>query len=714
MYTHTGLKIAIIGRPNVGKSTLFNRLASAVRGRGHEGVANPSPLVFVRSVVDSVPGVTRDPREASAALSDLLMTVVDTPGLEHAIGECSPLLTRMKLNNDRSSNSSSKGSGSNNDAKDRQAVKLSAAAAMCDDPMYRAMYEQMEQKTEEATRDADLIFFVIDAGDGVTVIDKAIAEWLHRVVNESSESDASKSLETEAAASSTTTTTPSSQQQQDDQSHNNNTGHKDIRKNTKKKHVMVIANKCDLRDAEHHVTDAYELGFNDPIAVSAEQGLGFADLYAEIDQLHERLRSERQLKAAAAISDDVDGDEKGVLVKGYNNPWKREADGCGMEKVDHERERQRASFDDELVIGYADRPGEEPLRQLVVSIIGRPNVGKSTLLNRLAGESKSLVGPEAGVTRDAVLCQWRFPEAWRHPKQNYGVVAPSNHYQQRERMHERIIHGNDDDNNDYDDDDDVINDSGSSVRAKNHYGEQDEEAKRKNNGKGLKFDLPLWLVDTAGVRAQTKVLDEKLEALSVRTSLRALRHSHVVLLVIDALEPLVCQDTKLMDLVVTHGRAVVLVINKMDRVNPRDMKAWRDALRYRVDSKLSEVAGVEMVEVSAKTWDKDNEQMRMLFDATLRAWNRWERRVPTAQLNRFVQRFNERVSVGGGTKGAKRNRMGVTKFVTQRKIRPPVFRLDGASAVSMNYLRALTNAIRHEFGLQGVPIRVKRPSRGRK
>lgn len=694
VYTHTGLKIAIIGRPNVGKSTLFNRLASAVRGRGHEGVANPSPLVFVRSVVDSVPGVTRDPREASAALSDLLMTVVDTPGLEHAIGQCSPLITRMKLNNDKSSSSGS------NDAKDRQAVKLSAAAAMCDDPVYRAMYEQMEQKTEEATRDADLIFFVIDAGDGVTVIDKAIAEWLHRVVNES-ESNVAKSSENE-----TTGAASSSQQQLVDQLHRNIS--KDGRKN-KKKQVMIIANKCDLRNAEHHVTDAYELGFNDPIVVSAEQGLGFADLYAEIDQLHERRRLQRQLKAVATAStadtstsndDDVDGHDKGLLVKGYNNPWKREADGCGMEKVDHEREWQRASFDDELVLGYADRPGEEPLRQLVVSIIGRPNVGKSTLLNRLVGESKSLVGPEAGVTRDAVLCQWRFPEAWRHPKHNYGIMAPSNHYRQRECVHE-VIHGDD-----YDDD--IISDNGGHV--KKHYREEDK------SGKGLKFDLPLWLVDTAGVRAQTKVLDEKLEALSVRTSLRALRHSHVVLLVVDALEPLVSQDAKLMDLVVAHGRAVVLVINKMDRLNTNnnEFKRWRDALRYRVDSKLSEVAGVEMVEVSAKTWDNNNTQMKMLFDATLRAWNRWEKRVPTAQLNRFVQRFNERVSVGGGTKGAKRNRRGVTKFVTQRKIRPPMFRLDGASAVSMNYLRALTNAIRHEFGLHGVPIRVKRPRRERK
>lgn len=555
VYTQTNLKVAIIGRPNVGKSTLFNRLASAVRGRGNEGSANPSPLVFVRSVVDSVPGVTRDPRESSAALSDFLFSVVDTPGLESAVGD--PVSFNVP-------------------DKKKSIVGLANASALCDDPIYRDMYRLMEAATVKAVEKADVIFFVVDAADGVTSIDHAISTWLRTALAGSS------------------------------------------------KQVLVVANKCDVADSEKRVLEAYALGFGDPLVLSAEQGLGFADLYAELDRLFKNVRGDAE------------------PIQSYDNPWKRKEDD--PEPHDPELEESRASYDDELVVGCNARPGEEPLQQLVVSIIGRPNVGKSTLINRLAGEERSLVGPTAGVTRDAVLCEWKL-----------------------------------------------------------------------SNTMVKKGAIPIWLVDTAGVRAQMKVIDEPLELLSVKTSLRALRHSHIVLMIMDAVEPLCQQDMKLLDLVVAHGRAAVLVINKIDQLKEDNMDEWRLGLRYRVDKKVTELAGVEVVEVSAKNWEEDPAQMTRLHAAVERARIRWERRIPTAQLNRFVTRFNERMAVGGGTRSATRNRIGVTKFITQKKIRPPMFRLDGSSAVSMNYLRSLTNAIRLEFGFQGVPVRLKRPSRqGRK
>lgn len=550
VYTHTGLKVAIVGRPNVGKSTLFNRLASAVRGRGTEGVSNPAPLVFVRSVVDSVPGVTRDPREASAALSELLLTVVDTPGLENAVGEAPPLIATKK---------------------GLKKAGLAAATALDDDPVYRDLYGKMENATVNAVADASVIFFLVDAAEGITPIDRALAHWLRTALTGTA------------------------------------------------KRVLLIANKCDVADAEKRIFDAYELGFGDPLALSAEQGLGFADLYAEVERMYQEKREGKE------------------PVKAYDNSWKRKEDV--VEPYDAKEEELRGSFDEELVVGITEKLNEEPLRQLIVSIIGRPNVGKSTLMNRLAGEDRSLVGPDAGVTRDAVLCEWKLPE----------------YLQQR-------------------------------------------------------VNVPIWLVDTAGVRGQSKILEQHLELLSARTSFRALRHSHVVVTVLDAREPLVQQDTKLLDLVVTEGRAAVLVVNKMDLVELENRDEWRMQLRYRIDKKLEELRGIEVVEMSAKKWEEDSQQIRRLFDAVHRAWRRWEKRIPTAQLNRFVTKFNDRMTLGGGTR-AKRNRMGVTKFVSQKKIRPPMFRLDGASAVSRNYVRSLSNALRLEFGFEGVPIRIKRPAR---
>lgn len=544
LYVDTGLRVALVGRPNVGKSTLFNQLASAVRGRGTDGVANPSPLVFVRSVVDSLPGVTRDPREAVAVLSDLRFTITDTAGLEDAVSETE---------------------GSDAEPSAAEEVTLVMATAMTDTPVYRSLYRKMEAGTVAAVRDAHVVFYMFDAAHGLTEVDRAIAHWLR---TEASDKD-----------------------------------------------IVLLANKGDVAGSEGNAIEAYELGFGDPVVVSAEHKLGLADLYTELNAVY--MRRQAALESAPA-----------QLV-----------DGEGVAPTEEDEVRQL--FDDELVLGYNEKVGEEPLRQLVVSIVGRPNVGKSTLLNRLVGEERSLVGPVAGVTRDAVLCEWKLPP---------NVDRPD--------------------------------------------------------------DIPVWLVDTAGIRARVKVDNENLERLSVRSSLRALRHSHVVVVLLDSADPLCHQDMKLLDVAITEGRAVVLAVNKMDKLDREDIEDWRLSLRYVVDSKVNALQGVEVVEMSAKDWQNGEAQARRLFGAVQRARGRWEKRIPTSALNRFVTKFNERLSVGGGRiQGEKRNRIGVTKFITQKKIRPPMFRLDGSSAVSMNYLRSLTNAIRKEFGFEGVPIRVKRPSR---
>jgi GTP-binding protein len=105
------------------------------------------------------------------------------------------------------------------------------------------------------------------------------------------------------------------------------------------KPVMLVANKAEGRLASSSILDAYELGLGDPIGVSAEHGEGIADLMSEIA---ERLPAEIPL----------------------------EEDDAG--------------------------------RPLKLAIVGRPNAGKSTLLNQLLGQDRMLVGPEPGLTRDAI------------------------------------------------------------------------------------------------------------------------------------------------------------------------------------------------------------------------------------------------------------------------------------------------------------------------
>jgi GTP-binding protein len=111
--------------------------------------------------------------------------------------------------------------------------------------------------------------------------------------------------------------------------------------------VVVVANKAEGRAAESGVLDAYRLGLGEPIAVSAEHGEGIADLF-------EALRPH----------------------------------------VEHEH--------------FAAREADERRHPLKLAIVGRPNAGKSTLVNRMIGEERMITGPEAGITRDSISLDWEW------------------------------------------------------------------------------------------------------------------------------------------------------------------------------------------------------------------------------------------------------------------------------------------------------------------
>ena len=111
------------------------------------------------------------------------------------------------------------------------------------------------------------------------------------------------------------------------------------------KPVILLANKSESRESGGGIGEAYSLGFGEPVAISAEHGEGMADLYA----------------AVAAASADI-----------------------FVEEVD------------------------EPDKPIRIAIIGRPNAGKSTLINRLIGEDRMLTGPEAGITRDSISVDWEY------------------------------------------------------------------------------------------------------------------------------------------------------------------------------------------------------------------------------------------------------------------------------------------------------------------
>jgi GTP-binding protein len=125
--------------------------------------------------------------------------------------------------------------------------------------------------------------------------------------------------------------------------------------------AVLVANKCEGRAGQAGLIEAYEIGLGEPVPISAEHGEGMSDLFDALRPWHDQAVDAGRLKPA----DD------------------------GSETED-------------------DEGGQQDDRPIKLVIVGRPNVGKSTLLNALVGEDRVLTGPEAGITRDAITVDWRL------------------------------------------------------------------------------------------------------------------------------------------------------------------------------------------------------------------------------------------------------------------------------------------------------------------
>jgi GTPase len=328
------------------------------------------------------------------------------------------------------------------------------------------------------------------------------------------------------------------------------------------KPAILVANKSEGRAAEAGLLEVYALGLGEPVAISAEHDEGLADLY-------QALRT--------------------ALPEATASP-----DGAAESTVE---------------------ATEHPIR---IAIVGRPNTGKSTLINRLLGEERLLTGPEAGITRDAiaVALDWRG---------------------RRLRIH-----------------------------------------------------------DTAGLRRRSRI-EDKLEKLSVADTLNAIRFAEVVVVLIDAERPFEEQDIRIADLVEREGRAVVMAINKWDMVDAEPGAFSR--LRIETDRLLPQIKGVPIVALSAKS----GEGVDRMMAAVLEAHAVWNRRAPTAALNRFLAQ-----ATSGHPPPTLRGRRLRLDYITQPKSRPPTFVLfcSRPSELPETYRRYLVNGLRESFALPGTPIRL--------
>ncbi|MBL8660501.1 MAG: ribosome biogenesis GTPase Der [Rhodospirillales bacterium] len=348
--------------------------------------------------------------------------------------------------------------------------------------------------------------------------------------------------------------------------------------------VILVANKCEGRSGEAGLLEAYALGLGDPFPISAEHGEGLGHLFEALAPL--------------------------MPIPAEGQP--RRARRRGAEDGRDGKDRADAAE------GPADAADDRDRPAMRLAVVGRPNVGKSTLINRLLGAERLLTGPEAGITRDAIAVAW------------------------------------------------------------SHAGRTIE------------------LVDTAGLRRKANVTG-RLEALAGADARRAVRFAHVVVVTLDACAGLEKQDLTIARMVVEEGRALIIAANKWDLIT--DPGAALRAIEERLEASLPQVRGVPVVRLSALT----GRGAERLMPAALSAYDGWNRRVATPQLNRWldeVQQHHQPPLVDG-----RRIRL---RYLTQVKARPPTFVLFASRIRSLPeaYQRYLINGLRDAFGFAGLPIRL--------
>jgi GTP-binding protein len=333
------------------------------------------------------------------------------------------------------------------------------------------------------------------------------------------------------------------------------------------KPVILVANKSEGSRGEVGAMEAYALGLGEPIQISAEHGEGMSDLYDALRALMPEPAEEGE------------------------------------------------AFDDDDIIETDEELAKRPIR---VAVVGRPNAGKSTLINRLLGEERLLTSAEAGTTRDSISVEVNW------------------------------------------------------------------------NGRDFR------VFDTAGLRRRSRI-EEKLEKLSVADALRAVRFAEVVVLMLDAQNKFEEQDLRIADLIEREGRALVIAVNKWDLMTTKPGAI--SALRTEADHWLPQVKGAPVVAVSGLM----GEGIDRLMTAIEEAYAIWNRRVPTAALNRWFEQ-----AVDANPPPAVSGRRLKLNYVTQAKARPPSFILfcSRADAVPQSYLRYLVNSLREYFELPGTPVRI--------
>jgi GTP-binding protein len=352
----------------------------------------------------------------------------------------------------------------------------------------------------------------------------------------------------------------------------------------KQKPVFLVANKADSKSTHHlvHEREWLSLGFGAPFPVSAANGSNVGDL---LDAIYKQL---------------------GKLKK------------APKEKLD--------------------------IQPIKVALMGKPNVGKSSLFNKLIGEERVIVSDMAHTTRE-----------------------PHDTLVEIETDPSEVMEG------------------------------EKEAVTTKKKAKTPKDHI--LFIDTAGIRRKSKVSGE-LERFGIQKSIATINRADIVLLVLDATEPITDQDQQLAGLLREHTRSVIIVINKWDRADDND-DMFRNEVKKDIYKKFSHLIFAPIVFVSAKT----GYRVHQIFPLIKRAWLERHTQIDDKILEDFLQHATKRHKPVTGLGVRHPKLLGFHQIATN----PPIFELfiKAKTSLHMSYVRYLENRLREQFSFFATPIIIK-------
>ena len=396
-----------------------------------------------------------------------------------------------------------------------------------------------------------------------------------------------------------------------------------------KKPIILIANKIDDAHLEPEIYNLWSLGMGQPFPVSGLHGRGLADA---LDEILEVMPEHSQFAQPEALGG--------------------------------------------------------PRR---VALVGRPNVGKSSLLNKLAGSERAVVNDLAGTTRDPIDeiielggYPWRFVDTAGIRRRQHMAKGAEFYSSLRtqtalERSEVAVV----------------------LLDVSEPISEQDVRIVQTviDSGRAMVLAFNKW-VDTAGIRRRQHMAKGAEFYSSLRTQ-TALERSEVAVVLLDVSEPISEQDVRIVQTVIDSGRAMVLAFNKWDTLD----EDRRDMLEREIERDLAHVQWAPRVNISAKTgWHKDK-----LVPALEHSLESWDSRIPTGRLNAFL---GEIVAAHPHPlRGGKQPRI---LFGTQVSSRPPKFVLFTTGFLDPGYRRFIMRRLRETFDFTGTPIEISMRVRERR